>query len=262
MKECVNSTGRLKKDLLPAVYFDTSVLIDYLLTDGMEIDLSCLPETERPFQVGETEIEKAIKALLHTEKRIAQVAEIRRKLYEEVKVVPVTSYIGVWELCEWWADATLKQYASEVAGATSIQKKGKKEIGELLRKIYDGSIEKNGGNYSYGEFPNGLQLLFAETSINLSYIEFHGLFGILIAETRNFNIPSRQMDKNQGRYPGGLSLAYFQLGIGDILHLQIAHHLGCSYFASFDSDFFRVNDIIEEAGMKLLRTPQEILSIL
>ena len=57
--------------------------------------------------------------------------------------------------------------------------------------------------------------------------------------------------------------AYLQMGIGDILHILFAQHLGCQYFASFDSDFSRAKDIIEkETGINVVTSPEEILAIL
>jgi hypothetical protein len=47
--------------------------------------------------------------------------------------------------------------------------------------------------------------------------------------------------------------SYLQVGMGDIVHILIAQHLGCSYLASLDSDFRRVKDIVkEETGMRIL----------
>ena len=42
MKDTIlTSTGKLQEKFLPAIYFDTSVLVDYWMTEGME-----MPETE------------------------------------------------------------------------------------------------------------------------------------------------------------------------------------------------------------------------
>jgi len=47
----LKKTGKLQKRLLPAVYFDSSVLIDYWTTEGMEIsedEVSTLIKNNEP----------------------------------------------------------------------------------------------------------------------------------------------------------------------------------------------------------------------
>jgi hypothetical protein len=47
------------------------------------------------------------------------------------------------------------------------------------------------------------------------------------------------------------------------MHILLAQQFGCKYIASFDSDFRRVKDIVtEETGMRVLVSPDEILSVL
>jgi hypothetical protein len=58
-------------------------------------------------------------------------------------------------------------------------------------------------------------------------------------------------------------LAYLQVGMADIMQVLIAEHLGCRLFASFDSDFERCREHLQDGlGLKLLRTPEEILAAL
>ena len=57
-------------------------------------------------------------------------------------------------------------------------------------------------------------------------------------------------------------LAYHQIGLADLLHLAAAKHLGCRYFASFDSDFRRCREMIsEEFGLELISDVDTLLQL-
>jgi hypothetical protein len=97
----------------------------------------------------------------------------------------------------------------------------------------------------------------AETWLNRSFVESHGLMGLLQVDIVNFHFPVNQAWQEPSVY------AYMQLGLGDIMHILLAQHLGCQYIASFDSDFKKVKEIIEEkTGIFVLTEPEEILAIL
>lgn len=93
--------------------------------------------------------------------------------------------------------------------------------------------------------------------LDRSYIDQHGLLGLLQVDIRNFNFSIDKVWQEPSAY------AYLQLGAADILHVLLAEHLGCKYLASFDSDFKRAKDIIkEEKGITILTSPQEILNVI
>jgi len=162
------------------------------------------------------------------------------------------------ELMAWKAEAAFKQYASEAAGVHIVQRKSKKEIGDYLKKLLElrrDEIEKQKGEEK--GYSTGLELLMADTWLNRSFAECHGLSGLLQVDIVNFKLTLNKAWLEPFAY------AYLQLGLSDILHILLAHHLGCSYLASFDDDFRRGRDIIEEGDkIKLLTTPEEILSVL
>lgn len=258
MKEGIlTKTGKLQKKLLPAVYFDSSVLIDYWTTEGME-----MPETEIVELTKENELShlQVVRNILKSERRINKVVEIRKKflLYKEIKVTPVVSSLSLLELMEWQAEAAFKQIASEASGTVFIQNKGKKDIGKYLKEALElRKLEvKEQKGEKLGE-STALEILMMETWLNRSFAECHGLQGLLQVDIVNFNFTVNQAWQEPHAY------AYLQLGIADIIHILLAQHLGCQYIASFDSDFARVKDIInEETRISVLTSPEEILAIL
>lgn len=128
----LTKTGKLKKRFLPAIYFDTSVLVDYLITEGMEIPEA---ETEKLMNKNELPHLQVTRDILRSEKRIDKALEIRKKLlFGKVKVTAVVSPLSLIELIEWQAEAAFKQIASEARGTVFIQKKSKKQIGDYLKK--------------------------------------------------------------------------------------------------------------------------------
>lgn len=258
-KGILTRTGKLQKRFMPAVYFDSSVLIDYWMTEGVE-----LPEKDdltRVLKNNELPHYRVVRDILRSEIRIKKVVEIRKKLvFDEVKVTPVISPISLLELMEWEAEAAFKQIASEASGAIFIQKKSKKEIGGYLKKALEmrkdeSKEQKEKGRNSFGS--TGLEILTSETWLNRSFAETHGLDGLLIADIVNFSLTVDKAWAEPSAY------GVLQLGIADIMHILFAQHLGCKYIASFDSDFARVKNIIaEETGMTVLARPEEILAIL
>lgn len=250
--------GRLQKRFLPAVYFDSSVLIDYWITEGME-----MPETEidKLIKNNEPPHLRVVKDILRSEIRFNKVGEIRKKLiFDEVKVTPVISPICLLELMEWQAEAAFKQIASEASGTIFIQKKSKKEIGGYLKKTLEmrkDEIKEQKGKGRESFESTGLEILMAQTWLNRSFAEADGLQGLLQVDIINFNLTVDKTWAEPSAY------GWLQLGIADIMHILFAQHLGCKYIASFGSDFARAKKIVaEETGMTVLTKPEEILAIL
>jgi hypothetical protein len=250
----LTKTGRLRNKFLPAVYLDSSVVIDYWRTEGME-----MPETEMDRFVKEDELLQVVRNILASEVQFNRMAEIRKKLFfEETKVTLIVSPLSLLELMEWQAEAAFKQIASEASGVGFIQKRSKKQIADYLKealKMRRAEFEKQKGEK--GAKSTGLEWLMSETWLNRSFLECHGLSGLLQVDIVNFHLKINKAWGEPSAY------AYLQLGIADIMHILLARHLGCKYIASFDSDFLRVKDIIqEETGILVLSSPGEILAIL
>lgn len=254
----ITKSGKLKAKFLPAMYFDSSVLIDYWMTEGLEMERSGSPIEEIMSQ-NEPQHLRIVREILKSDRRIGKVVEIRKKLlYDEVRVNAVISPLCLIELMEWNAEAAFKQIAAEASSATVIQRKSKKEIRDYLKTILELSrdeAERQKGNRN-GE-STGLEILTIGTWLNRSFAECHGLQGLLQADIVNFKLTVNRVWQEPSAY------AYLQLGTSDIMHILIAQHLGCEYIASFDSDFERSADIIaEETGITVLRSPEEILAVL
>ena len=256
-KSILTRTGKLKKRFLPAVYFDSSVLIDYWKTEGMELNES---ETDKTLIDNEPYL-RVVRNILHSENRINNMVKIRKKLiFDIVKVVPVISPISLLELMEWKAEATFKQIASEASGTKFIQKKSKKEIGNYLKKILEmrrNEIKKQKEKKMESSQSTVLEKLLYSMLPERSFLNVHGLQGILQADIVNFRLTIDKVWKEPSVY------GFLQLGVADIMHIMFAQHLGCKYIASFDSDFKRVKNIIsEETGMEVLTRVEEIIDIL
>lgn len=260
MDKILTSNGRLIDELLPAVYFDSSVSIDYWITEGIKdsndemVDL-----TDRLWGP----VVDVMRNLLKTDSRVKKVAEIRKRLEQKsVKTQPVVSELVLWELQEWIAEANFKQAGAEISGAIFLQRKGKKDIGNYLKKVYELWQDEGEDGHDHPKTgTSGLEMIMQSSWVNLGYANYHGLCNILFAPIKNFCWPPK-LAKNRNPFSDPYMLAFLQLGVADILHILIANHLGCKYIASFDSDFKRAKPFVEATGMKVLCSPEEILAIL
>jgi len=249
----VTKTGKLEKKFLPAIYFDSSVLIDYWIAEGIQE-----PNTQMQEVLSQNEdyIDFVREEILRSDVRIKKVIEIRDKLvYGDSKVTPIVSPLSLLELMEWHAETVFKQLASEASGAMFIQKKSKKEIGDYLKKSLElRKIELRKTEKKKNSGSTVLERLMEDTWLNSAYPGFEGLWQVDIV---HFQLLVSEAWAKASIY------AYLQVGVNDILHVLLAKHLGCKYIASFDSDFKRVKDIIKnETRMNLLNNPEEILKIL
>lgn len=258
MAGILTETGKLQKKFLPAVYFDSSVVIDYWMTEGMECPES---EAQKRIRSGELLYLKVVRDILRSERRVNEVVEIRKKLVlGEPKATPVVSPICLIELMEWQAEAGFKQVASEASGAMFIQRKSKKEIGDYLKKSLEmrkDEIKKQTEKGRKSDQSTALESLMSAIWLNQSFAECNGLSGILRVDVVNFALTFKKTWIECSEY------ACLQIGVSDIIHILLAQHFGCKYIASFDSDFARAKDIIEgETGMVVLRNAKEILDVI
>jgi len=262
----VESDGKLRKEYLPAIYFDSSVVIDYYIAYG--IFVPPLADYTNDDYYGEGGLLSVVREILKSEKRIKGVIEIRKKLHydsKKAKATPVVSPLALLELMGWHAEVAFKQIAAEASGVKFIEKKHPKQIGDYLKEIMERSDEimekkiaeaKNGKTRDDVK-PTSIELLAMETYLSQHFADDHALLGLLQVDIVNFQLTLNKVWEEPFFY------AYLQLDVADIIHILLAQHLGCKYIASFDSDFKRVKDIIEEkTGTEVLVSPDEILNCL
>jgi len=240
------------------MYIDTSVLVEYWMTESMEVsNMVQHPSLDK----DDSGIRQTVRELLKFDKRIGKMTEVRKKLhFQRVRVVPVVSPASLLEFMEWHAESGFKQVASEASNVMFIQQRSKKQLGDWLKKTLKlrtaevRKLKKQGKSIT---FSTGFGELMNATWLNSSFAYAHGFHGLLHVDIVNFNLTTQKAWQEPSAY------AYLQIGLADVFHILFAQHLGCQYIASFDSDFARVKDIIkDEAGISVLSSPEEMLAVL
>lgn len=222
--------------------------IDYYAADGVEA-FEFAPTPEASVLHGPEH--EAVREILKADARWQAMANLRHAYLraEAPRCRLVTGPLTILELVEWHADAVFRNLCSEVAGAESLQRRGRKDIGQRIERLRQ---KADVPDTAQNEPPSPALAAWRAMSVVPSFVMSHGLRGVAIADvlaplTDDF------------AYGIGSALAQVQIGGADILHLFAAHHLGCQYFASFDSDFKRVRSIIQEhLALTLLSSPAEL----
>lgn len=278
--------GRLRKKFQPAMYLDSTVVIDYWRVESLKIpekdyseEIIGLDRVELnkwfndQLKVGNHEkvdrvLEKYnnpetffLRELFTADKRLKKVIDIRDKIHhEEINVLPIVSPLALNELMKWNSEVIFKQVASEAVGTKIIQQIRQKDVGLKLKKmmeIWKSLSPKEREESSNNWRIEGLKRIYYDLWLNPSFLYAHGLKGLLNVDIKNFNLPMEDIWTKTSTY------SFLQLGATDIMHILFAKHLGCDYIASFDSDFTRARDVIkEETGIEVLYGPDEILKVL
>lgn len=274
-RNVLTDEGKLQKELLPAVYFDSSVVIDYYAAENFpdeeekheEIDLDefigegkTIPDelrerVERQIELENFSTEFLLRDIINSDKRIKQVSDIRNKvLYEEIKVNPVISPLVMVEFNKWFTETLFKELASDAVGSKVIQRYGNNQIGNYLKNILDLINKKDNEESKWKK--KALKHLKFEFSPSPSFIYAHGLRGLIHADITNFDLFNNRLWSELYMY------SYLQMGATDIMHVLFAEHLGCEYLATFDEDFKRASDIIKKStGITVLKGYKEIIDI-
>lgn len=253
-KDALTRAGKLKRKFRPAVYLEASVIIDYWSAESLEGHL----DAPKEIPVGE-EYDEAVRSLFRYHDKLRKMAMVRREVCMGLsKLCVVTSTLAVLELFEWYAHLSFKQIASHSAGVVTVDRMSRKEVGDFLARIWkEGREEADrvADNHVINKAPRAA--IFRDCLLNTSFMEYHGLDGILDVDIRNFTIEAWNLG---GSLAG---LAYHQIGLADLMHLAAARHLGCRYFASFDSDFRRCREVIEkDFGLQLVSDVDSLLQLL
>jgi hypothetical protein len=250
----ITKTGQLEDVFLPAVYLDTSVVIDYWMVEHLEF-LPSGPEGFKRFLSLTTPSPRLeiMREILKSDVRLAKVAEVKSNLISQVpKVTPIISPLCLLEFTEWHAETVFRETASQATSVRSVRRLGKKDIGEYIKKL------------TVMRMAETEQLGRAEPSVLESLLDDFGppeiresLEGLWYADIIGFELSFDKTWQEIGQY------SWMQVGVADIFHILLAQHIGCEYLASFDSDFVRMRDFIKETtGISVLARPEELLDII
>lgn len=206
---------------IPAAYCDTSFILEYwqAFVEHEGTDMHNLELLNRPKYLD------YIKLLLKSESRHERLKPIRRLIDSyAIETNLISSFFALTELHEKHAEWNFK---ATIADATNIDRtfnKGKKDIGNLITKVYRGNGEER--DMIFGSlFPHQL---------------FNSLFGIEFKDIKSLSLTSKSFFSKYA------ILSVLQVGTTDILHVIAAKKLGAKVLLTFDSDFGRVKDVIKD----------------
>lgn len=239
----IGTDGRLTKQFLPAVYIDSSVLIDYVLAEPPRAS----PDLPTTFF---DRLNQVIRRVVQPQGRLAKVRQIRKKLVDtQTRPTAIVSPLCLMEFAEWRAHSVFSDYAANSLGAKQAIRMGRKDVGCCISRILS-----MGEDCPEGEMRSAAKFLASDLLLTSTWThgdEFNGLFW---ADIQHFSLGLSDMN-----HPDLLACA--QVGAADILHLLFARHLGCQYLASFDADYKRARDL---AGawlpLEVLVSPEELLA--
>jgi hypothetical protein len=242
----LTNTGKLKEEFLPAMYFDSSVLIDYWIVEGLHF-----PESHHPKNTDDNDDILSLDVIMRSNKYQKMLRIRERIINKKAEVKSVLSPLSLLELMEWKTETVFRELITSDVRLPFMQKKNKKEIGKYLKETMKLAIDY----WEKGKPVSATisQMIRVLTTDEL-FKEVPELEEFLIVDILNFDLTISQVWK------GPSIFSFLQLGAADILHILFAKHLGCKYIASFDSDFARVKDIVaEEFQMTILTNPDEVL---
>jgi hypothetical protein len=248
--EWLDEDGALQDAALPAAYLDTSAVIDYWWTEGADIP------RRPPLRDSKTLIQQFLSAELRT-KRATRGFDTMVKVRDTLLVpgsdlLLVTSPVALLELQSYMSESNMRYWLHEAVGAEAVDRRGAKDIGDILRSCWD---EHHAAD---GEWRNALGGLQSDGILEPSYVDHHGLWGVYVANIRRLDLTVSQFWET-----AIWLMAYLQVGTADVLHTCVAQHLGCQYFVSFDGDFKRVRkQMKEQLDLELVCSPQALLDAL
>lgn len=227
MERVVDEQGRLLDRFKPAAYLDSSVLIEYWCTYGIDLTSNGpIDQILRPM------FWQLVSEVSGADKNLQLLCDIRRQVENrQSRLSLITSPIALLELIEWFTYSGIKDIFASSMGIKRVERKlNKEKIRKILSTIEEQatadprSLEEPG-------MPSEAMNLLTLTFINPTVARSQELYGVIIADIQNFAFPEDWAWEAAGE------LARFQVGAADVLHVLVAYHLGCQYFASFDSDF-------------------------
>ncbi len=220
----VDRSGKLSEFLNPAAFCDTSSLLDYYESEIHNPDYKKLPWNK------EDSVTIKFREYLRTNQRSKKIYKIREAIENSCNEINlVFSTACRLELEEVFTEIAFKRYGVEVSDVKNLQKKSKKEIGDIINRI---RIDRNSNENDldlYNLYQNFFFMTIDSTEL---------LSGLYEVDLVNIRITKNDI------YRLGF-LANLQIGFADIFHLISAQRLGCKYFFTLDKDFERASSEIE-----------------
>mgnify|MGYP001791149906 CR=1 FL=1 len=244
--------GLIKEEYLPASYCDTSFILDFV---SFPLEVIFNKSENNLFDKNEDfkKFKKLLNKYWKSENRILRLEEIVGRIYSYETSTLVYSPLVTLECTEKLVEGSFKDYASKYLSINSIQKSGRKEIGKVLKNIYDDYSNKKIEDWSNLSDLQILGLNLFETGIG-DEDDALGLFEIFPVDIKNINILHNTED-----FENLMFFSKLQLGVADILHLLVAQKVGCENFITFDSDFVRVKKEIKRIfNLNVLNNVKEI----
>ena len=166
-----------------------------------------------------------IRELLKTEKNNEVLKPLRRLIDKgEIGSVFVSSVLALTEIYEKHAEWNFKAILAESTSINLVFNKGKKDIGQLIAKVFRDKGEERDLIFN-ALYPNNLD---------------NSLYGIEFKDIPELNLSRLEF------YSQYVLLSVFQIGTTDILHLLAAKQLNAKYFLTYDEDFKIARELIHE----------------
>jgi len=246
----VTKTGKLIASLLPAIFCDTSFLIDYWHS------ILYIPGLERSPNSHGDKIAILFNHYVKADTRAKKLYKIRERLEMlDTQCKLVFSPACRLEMEEATTQLRFKKLTMDVDEALNAHKKSNKEVGEVLRKIRKDFIQHKRGRriLSINQAFSELYWHFFDVTPPFSDDAFFGLHEV---DVKNFSLTKRDLKRL-------MEFSNLQIGFADIFHLLTAYKLGCQYFFTFDNDFLRIEEeALKYYKIKIVSNPDTMLSLL
>lgn len=240
--------GEIEANFKPATYCDSSFILDFISFPLNEI----FPQSNSAKNRIDN-FEPILRKYWKSDKRVYSLKKIIEKIYNlENKTCLVYSPLVTLECIEKIVENNFLNTIKEQYSIKSIQKEGRKKIGDALKKLYD--------DYQVDDKLDNVENFLEILVFNIFETGFGNiddalsLFEIVPIDLINLSVyhSSKEFEKF-------IYLSQFQIGLADILHLIAAHIAGCEYFVTFDTDFVKVKDNIKDFfGIEILHTIDDI----
>jgi len=244
----VSTSGRLLADFRPAIFCDTSFLLDYWNSSIHNTEFSDLPFNQRD------PTDSTFMEYLRSDVRTKKIYEVRKKVENfQNKRYLIFSPACRLELEEVISGLRFKKYGVEVTENSTVTKKNNKEIGDILLRIKR-DFEREQETKGKENVEKNLQMIFWHFFYTTDRIH-EGLEGMFEADIVNFNLTKKDLNKL-------IYMANLQVGLADIFHLVTASRLGCEYFFTLDSDFQRISELAKrDLNIEIVTDPPKMTQL-